>query len=318
MNKAFILPYLMIIILASLLSGCKEQTKTAPEPNESEKETTISIQHAAGTTEVPSNPKRIVVLTNEATEALLKLGMKPVGAVNSWVGQPWYDYLSSDMGGIEPVGFEHDPTIESIKALQPDLIIGNKMRHEQIYDELSEIAPTVYSETLHSDWKTNFTFYSRVVNQTEEGQQVLADWQTKLEDFAKKAGEQLQVELSVIRFMTDHVRIYHMESFAASIIEEIGLHRPEAQAIPDVAEMIYTTQQMNAIDGDVLFYSTYDTEENLAENLESEWINDSSFQSLEVMQSGKVIKVDDSIWHRSGGVLAAELLLRDLEEALFE
>ena len=46
----------------------------------------IPVEHAMGKTEVPANPKRVVILTNEGTEALLELGVKPVGAVKSWTG----------------------------------------------------------------------------------------------------------------------------------------------------------------------------------------------------------------------------------------
>lgn len=45
----------------------------------------ITVEHAMGKTEVPANPKRVVILTNEGTEALLELGVKPVGAVKSWI-----------------------------------------------------------------------------------------------------------------------------------------------------------------------------------------------------------------------------------------
>src|SRR5262245_46743098 len=48
------------------------------------------VKHAMGETEVPANPKRVVILTNEGTEALLSLGVKPVGAVKSFTGNPWY------------------------------------------------------------------------------------------------------------------------------------------------------------------------------------------------------------------------------------
>ncbi|HEY8416251.1 MAG TPA: iron siderophore-binding protein, partial [Thermaerobacter sp.] len=58
------------------------------------------VRHAMGETRIPRTPERIVVLTNEATEALLALGIKPVGAVNSWVGDPWYDHIADRMEGV--------------------------------------------------------------------------------------------------------------------------------------------------------------------------------------------------------------------------
>jgi len=91
------------------------------------------IKHAMGETKVPTNPQRIVVLTNEGTEALLALGVKPVGAVQSFTGDPWYPHIKDQMTGVEVLGKESEPNLELIAALKPDLIIGNKMRHEKIY-----------------------------------------------------------------------------------------------------------------------------------------------------------------------------------------
>ena len=43
--------------------------------------TARDITHAMGVTDVPDNPQRIVILTNEGTEALLAVGITPIGAV---------------------------------------------------------------------------------------------------------------------------------------------------------------------------------------------------------------------------------------------
>jgi len=37
------------------------------------------------TTTIPSKPEKVVILTNEGTEVLLAMGVKPVGAVKSWL-----------------------------------------------------------------------------------------------------------------------------------------------------------------------------------------------------------------------------------------
>jgi iron complex transport system substrate-binding protein len=308
--------FLFVFFTFLILTGCKEKTEALPEPSKPETEQLIPFQHAIGISNIPSSPKRIVILTNEGTEALLKLGVKPVGAVQSWVGDPWYEHISREMEGVQSVGFEHDPTIELIATLKPDLIIGNKMRHEQIYDELSRIAPTVYSETLNSDWKINFTFYTEVINKKDEGQRILADWQDRLESVAKQADELLIEEISIVRFMTDHARIYQRGSFAGFILEELGLKRPENQNGIEIAHKPIDKDQVSEMEGDLLFYSTYETEDEVADTYENEWLNHPSFNNLEVVKAGKAYKVNDSVWHRAGGVLAAEKLLEDLETVL--
>src|SRR3546814_20609936 len=77
------------------------------------------VEHAMGMTEVPDAPERVVILTNEGTEALLALGVTPVGAVRSWLGDPWYDHIAADMDAVVVVGTEHAPNLEVIAALRP-------------------------------------------------------------------------------------------------------------------------------------------------------------------------------------------------------
>ncbi|MET1194090.1 ABC transporter substrate-binding protein, partial [Bacillus licheniformis] len=134
---------------------------------------TYTVKHAMDKTEIKGTPKRVVVLTNEGTEALLAMGVKPVGAVQSWLGNPWYDHIKGQMKGVKSVGTESEPSLEAIAALKPDLIIGNKMRQEKVYDQLSQIAPTLFSEELRGDWESNFKLYGKAVNKEEKGKEVL-------------------------------------------------------------------------------------------------------------------------------------------------
>ncbi len=71
------------------------------------------------------------------------------------------------------------------------------------------------------------------------------------------------------------------------------------------------------MDGDVLFYFTFDKgNENKGSELEKEYINDPLFKNLNAVKNGKAYKVDDVIWNTAGGVMAANLLLDDIEKPL--
>ena len=116
-----------------------------------------------GTTDVPDAPQRIVILTNEGTEALLHLGVIPVGAAQSWEGDPWYDHLACPLADTVSLGTETGINLELLASLEPDLIIGTKVRQEKIYEQLSAIAPTVFSETIGEAWLDNYQFYGDVL-----------------------------------------------------------------------------------------------------------------------------------------------------------
>lgn len=320
-HKLFLLTALLSVLI---LSGCGNNSETTKESDTSEGETTptttegYSIEHAMGTTELEKTPEKIVILTNEGTEALLAIGVKPVGAVQSWTGDPWYDHIENDMEGVTSVGMEGEPSLETIASLEPDLIIGNKMRHEKIYEQLSAIAPTVFAEDLRGDWKKNFELYSKAVNKEEEGKQVIQDFDNRVTDLQTKLGDQLQKEVSIVRFMAGDVRIYHKDTFSGVILDQIGFARPESQNVDDFAEKNVTKERIPAMDGDIIFYFSYETGDGEATQLEEEWVNDPLFQNLSAVKAGNIHNVSDAIWNTAGGVIAANLMLDDIEKFFIE
>ncbi|MFZ5945912.1 MAG: ABC transporter substrate-binding protein [Bacillota bacterium] len=312
-KKSICIIVLMAILVLGVITGCQG---TRMEPAKAENGETRIIEHAMGRTEIPGTPQRVVILTNEGTEALLALGVKPVGAVQSWTGNPWYEHIAKDMEGVTVVGLESQVNLEAIAALKPDLIIGNKMRQEKVYDQLNAIAPTVFADTLRGKWQVNFELYAKALNKEAEGKQVMADFEQRINDFKTKAGDKLTTEVSVVRFMPGKTRIYYKDTFSGVIFEQIGLARPAAQNKNTFAEEI-TMERIPEMEGDILFYFTYEQGNGEASKTEQEWLNNPLFKNLNVVKSEKAYKVDDVIWNTAGGVKAANLLLDDLNKFFF-
>ncbi|GAB2204600.1 iron-siderophore ABC transporter substrate-binding protein [Roseibium sp. ROS1] len=269
------------------------------------------VTDSMGTVTVPDAPKRIVVLTNEGTEALLALGVTPVGAANSWNGDPWWDHISDAMDGAEPVGKESAVNLELIAALEPDLILANKQRHEEIYPQLTAIAPTVMSKELRGDWKINFRLYAEALGKEQEADAAVADYDASVADLREKLGDHLNEEVSVIRFVPGQIRIYQLDSFSGVLLKDIGFHRPANQNVEEFA--IRTGKEsIPDMDGDRIFYFTYDTGDGKGTSLEEEVLADPLWQSLSAVKAGKVHQVSDAIWNTAGGILAAKLMLQDI------
>lgn len=270
------------------------------------------VEHAMGTTEVPDDPERVVVLTNEGTEAVLALGVTPVGAVRSWLGDPWYGHIEAAMDGVQVVGTEHAPTLEVIAALQPDLILGNRQRQEEVYPQLSAIAPTVLSERLRGDWQVNFALYAEALGRAEEGEEILDAFDARTQAIADALGETLEEEISLVRFLPSSTRIYYKDTFAGIILDQIGFARPAAQDREEFADEV-TRERIPEMEGDRLFYFVYEPGEGDALSVEADWTSEPLWQSLDVVEAGNVHRVDDAVWNTAGGVLAANRMLDDLE-----
>ncbi|NJN73581.1 MAG: ABC transporter substrate-binding protein, partial [Limnothrix sp. RL_2_0] len=171
------------LFLLVSVSSCTQQTGNGGDNQQSlgELESGRLVEHAMGETTVPEEPQRVVILTNEGTDMLLALGVTPVGAVQSWQGDPYYDYLGDQLDNVPTVGDELKPNLESIVALKPDLIIGSKVRQQGIYKKLKAIAPTIFSETIGETWKDNLKLYAEAVNREAEATSLMAAWDQRIE-----------------------------------------------------------------------------------------------------------------------------------------
>ncbi|KKC47948.1 ABC transporter substrate-binding protein [Paenibacillus sp. D9] len=326
MNKRF-LTFMVSILLVGLLAACgsnNNANNSASEPAANQPAADAGegssggdaervVKHALGETIIKGTPQKVVVLTNEGTEAVLALGVKPVGAVKSWTGDPWYKHIKDKMEGVTVLGEESQPNIELIAGLQPDLIIANKMRHEKIYEQLSAIAPTVEAQDLRGYWKENFTLYADALNKKAEGEKLIADFDARIEDFKAKAGSKLNETVSMVRFMGGKTRVYHTDTFSGIIFDQIGIAR---NAMTKNSKETFvdeiTKERLPEVEADRLFYFTYDTGDGKGNATEQEWTGDPLWKSLKVVQEGRAKRVDDAIWNTAGGILAANLMLDEL------
>lgn len=144
---------LLALLLTVVLAACGSST----EPADGEKQQAqgsaqgafpVTIAHKYGETTIEQAPERVVTLGLSDQDAVLALGIKPVGAVD-WFKErpygkwPWTDAKwGSDRPEIVGARDKYDP--EKIAALKPDVIIAqySGMKKEQ-YETLSKIAPVV-------------------------------------------------------------------------------------------------------------------------------------------------------------------------------
>lgn len=148
---------------ALLLAGCG----SGGEESESSGETR-AVEHALGTTEVPVSPGRVVAVDTFAIDAMIALGTEAAG-VRDQATIP--RYMAREVEGIESVG--DGPNLEAVAALEPDLILTLELT--EVYDELSQIAPTVAPAFESSgDWKDVHLKYAEALGMEEDGRSLSA------------------------------------------------------------------------------------------------------------------------------------------------
>ncbi|HWD01372.1 MAG TPA: ABC transporter substrate-binding protein [Amycolatopsis sp.] len=97
-----------------------------------------TVTHALGKTKIEKAPTRVVVLDSGELDDVLALGITPVGMATTagQTGVP--SYLSDRVKGIPTIGDINNLNLEKIAALRPDLILGSKLRANDLYPQLSK------------------------------------------------------------------------------------------------------------------------------------------------------------------------------------
>jgi len=305
------LRYVEVVLLAVLVfavAACGGGGSRGGEQGETSGRT---IEHAMGETEVPENPQRVVVLDTGELDSAMTLGIEPVGAVEATEGAGYPAYLEGTEE-IENVGTTEQPNLETIATLEPDLILSSKLRHEAIYDELSQIAPTVFTETTGVTWKENFEVHAEALNRAEEGDMIVNDYQGRIDEFQQAMGDN-PPEVSVVRFLPGDTRIYQKESFIGTVLEDAGLPRPPSQDVEDFAIRNASAELIPEMGGDVIFVTTFGPEE---ESTKQEITSDPLWQQLEAVQQGRVYEVSDDLWMLGIGYTAANGVMDELSRYL--
>ncbi|MFD0658529.1 ABC transporter substrate-binding protein [Thermocatellispora tengchongensis] len=226
-----------------------------------------TVQHAMGTTTIPAQPKRVVALDQSFVDAVLTLETEVVGYTTyraideklpGYLGEPLAAYGKN----ATPVGTLEAPSLEQIVALKPDLIVSAKVRHEALYDKLTQIAPTVFSETTGAIWKDNLRLMGRSLGKEELAESKITAYERRAAAIGasikeKNGGEMPTV--SVVRFAGEPtVRLYVENSYSGLVLKDVGFTRPADQ--PTTTETIavdISQENIGQLDADHIFVATY-------------------------------------------------------------
>lgn len=291
----------IIAVLGLVAAGCGGRAGDAAGP-------TRSVQHAMGTSEVSVAPQRVVVLDTGELDSVLALGVKPVGAVRADEATGPQAYLSQRAQGIEPVGTVEQPNLEAIAALKPDLILSNSVRHKEIYERLGGIAPTVFAESVGKTWKENFRLAATALGRSDQAEGMLTDYQNKARQIGTAFRDPSGVEVSMVRFMANGIRLYGQGSFIGTILTDAGFARPQI-ARTDKTFVQISPEQVSSADGDLLFYAGYGKD---GASQQAKLAADPLWQRLGAVSRGAARPVSDDLWYLGIGPIAANQVLDDL------
>lgn len=272
-----------------------------------------TIVHDFGTTELKKAPKRIVILDNLYGEILDPLHITPVGATTGQADSHEFSTLFKKQykdAKVVSVGWQGSPDLDKIAELKPDLILMTG-EQENLYEELSEIAPTVgYQINTDENWDYHETSLkvAEIFDKRDEMKKDLDRVDAREAVFAEnvkaKFGNQ---KLMYLRVTDNDIRYYAYGHFGY-LYDTYHFNRAETFNPDDMFQVI-DPDKLKDINPDLLIVQA-DSQELLENKLK----NNPVWSSLKAVQNNKVIYADYSTYMLGFGIVSQKAIMKQISD----
>lgn len=272
-----------------------------------------TIVHDFGTTELKKAPKRIVILDNLYGEILDPLHITPVGATTGQADSQEFSTLFKKQykdAKVISVGWQGNPDLDKIAELKPDLILMTG-EQEDLYEELSEIAPTVgYQINTDENWDYHETSLkvAEIFDKRDEMKKDLDRVDAREAVFAEnvkaKFGNQ---KLMYLRVTDNDIRYYAYGHFGY-LYDTYHFNRAETFN-PDNMFQVIDPDKLKDINPDLLIVQA-DSQELLENKLK----NNPVWSSLKAVQNNKVIYADYSTYMLGFGIVSQKAIMKQISD----
>lgn len=286
---------LAALLLTLTFAACGEDDEAAAPAASTKSDAAafpVTVEHRFGSTEIPSEPERVVTVGYTDQDIALALGVVPVGVGDflggyDWRTRPW---AQEALGGAEPeVVSGQEINFEAVAAQRPDLIIAiNAGLQKADYEKLSKIAPTVGQSGEYIDfgmpWDEQTLLVGKALGREEQAREVVDGVKAK---FAQVRADHPEFEgkTAILAYGgPDGYGAYASQDTRSRFLADLGFKTPARvdELAGDAFFIQFSQEQFRLMDQDVVVM--YGKQEDILAN--------PVFKRLDAVKEGRVIYVD--------------------------
>lgn len=274
----------------------------------------VTITHSQGTTTVKANPKKVVVFDLGILDIMDSLGIEaelavPTDNLTSYLDQ-YKD--ATNAGGIK------QPDIEAIYTFAPDVIFISG-RQADYYNELNEIAPTVYVDqeatTYMEDFERNVNTIATLFGKQSLAKEQLAEIESLVEK-AKEKTEASDEKALIILTNEGSLSAYGKGSRYGIIHDVLGV-----KAADDTIEVSTHGQEasfeyISKVNPDILF--VVDRSAVVGGEVKgSDTLDNDLVKQTNAGKNNKIVYLDAETWYLGGaGLTSVKSMIEEVVNAL--
>ncbi|MFE0528319.1 ABC transporter substrate-binding protein [Micromonospora parva] len=313
----------LIAIVAALTLGACGTTENAAAPEASAPASggPVTVTDSRGkeiTLKAPAS--KVVGLEWGEVELLVSLGVMPVGVADPKGYGTWVTSAKLDPT-VKDVGVRGEPSVDSIVALQPDLVVMEDDRGATMVSQLEKFVPVLVAKGSDATdnlgrMRTDLNMIAKAVGKTTEAQKLLADFDTAIADGKRKiadagaAGRPFAIADGWKEGSTVSIRMFGQGALVSQIGIQLGLTNAWTGKTDDVWGLGQTDVEGMTVLKDPnthLFYNASDGDDVFADGLAGNAI----WTSLPFVKQGNLHRMPNGIW-TFGGPLSGKQYIDEL------
>jgi iron complex transport system substrate-binding protein len=268
---------------------------------------------------LPQSPQRILTLDPfYSLQNSIQLGLPVIASATGDGSASFPEALTAEeTAGIEPIGQFDAPNLETIAALNPDLIIGDAFFHEERANLLNAIAPTVLITT--PDWKQWIYTIAEAAGKPDRVAEGFEEYNVRIAEIEPRLRD---IEVSFVRLLPGGAFQVYLDGPSAyapfSVLAEAGVRRTAFETTNTDTVLIRPDfEGIPNLIGDVLLYTVGGVNDVVkGDELVNEVTSNPIWQQLPAVQAGEAYRVDTTHWMGFGGLRSANAILDDVETYL--
>lgn len=270
----------------------------------------LSVTDARGETVRLDGPAERVVGTEwNVVEMLLTLGVKPVGVADVKGYSAW-DTAEKLPKGVKDIGTRGEPSVDTVAALKPDLVVATTDLSDSAIDQLERVAPVVVVRSADTSGQLklladNVNLIAKATGTEARAKTELAAWETALADGKRRladaglAGTGVAFADGWAQGNSVSIRPYAKGSLISDVNAALGLTDPWPLKGDEAYGLAATDVEGLTALGDVRFvYIANDTEggDPFRDGLKDNAV----WASLPFVTADHVYRLPDGIWMFGG------------------
>ncbi|MEF2964222.1 ABC transporter substrate-binding protein [Paenibacillus sp. M1] len=316
-GKAMIAALICLVFLVSACSGggSRQNQAGAPQGNASppqqEQENggneesggafPRTITDAQGKVTIEKKPEKVAVVHWGYNDAILIFDVPSVALAlpftykQSVLHTETYKLYVDKIKDLEIVGENTEVNLEQLLAYEPDLIIAGGTLNQEIGEQLSAIATTVFIDETKDDVWTNWPAVIAKIGEILGQEERAAEYIGQFNEQILTAKEKLSGVNGTVAFVQVREKAVYLQgtNYLGRYYDELGLTAPEDPVMAEGAEM--SLEGLYQLNPDHLFLGYFNYTDESLPALTDEWEKGSVWGSLNSVKNGHVYPINGEL-----------------------